>query len=108
MNAWAVPPALAGSILGVVGVLLILAQGAWDLYVRWAHERLRRQAEPSPDANVVADQDFDDLNQRLLDDYERRMRRYRWWQAVMFVLGAGLLLCSYAVQIAVNADLLGP
>lgn len=102
-----VPQALAGNLLGLVGVLLILAQGAWDLYIRWSHERLRRKVEgPSP-AGVRVDTDLAALNRQLLDDYERRMRRYHWWQTVLFVVGAALLLCSYGVQIAVNAGATG-
>jgi len=56
---------------------------------------------------VSLDEDLAALNRDALDDYERRMRRYRWWQTMLFVLGAGLLLCAYAVQIAVHVGSIG-
>ncbi|MDZ7712071.1 MAG: hypothetical protein U5L06_02645 [Rhodovibrio sp.] len=94
--------ALAGSVVGLIGVMLILVQSAWDLYVRWSHEKLRRRVEDAGPHGISPDLNLAQLNREALGAYERRMRRYRWWQTVFFVLGAGLLLCSYAVQIALQ------
>lgn len=90
---------LGSQLLGLIGFVLILLQGVWDLRWRRKIERVEskleaRETQPSTDPNAASK-----AGREVLDEIKVQLARYRPVFGVAFIAGALLLIASYLIRI---------
>lgn len=93
---------LVTQVLGLVGFVLILLQGIWDLRWRREIERLERKVEGSETHASSDPKAAANASRAVLDEIKAQFARYRPVFGVAFMAGAMLLIVSYLIRIAMT------